>query len=277
MSVVAVKHQPDSIATARPERDFVSWSQLSTFRQCPLRYHFRYDLRLPEEFASPSLLFGGGIHRAIEVLHRDQLEGNTPRLLDELMAEFWDEWKFRSADAPEIRFGKQESPQTFNDLARRVLCKFLESELSRPVGQVIAIEEELRGEILPGVKDLLAIVDLVIDRGDALILRDYKTARSRWSKDHADDSAEQLLLYSSLVGGLGPEKSLRLEFVVLTKAASPAIELYELSCDPHRVAKTKLIAERTVDAIAAGNIYPNPSPTNCGSCPYKKSCREWCG
>ncbi len=277
MTALAANQSLHSASSTRPERDFISWSQLSTFRQCPLRYHFRYDLRLLEEFTTSSLLFGSGIHRAIEVLHRNQLEGDPPRSLDELMEEFWSEFKFRAEDASDVHFSKNEDTSSIGDLARRVLNSFLTSELSQPGGTVIGIEEELRGPIVSGAKELLAIVDLVIDRGDVLVIRDYKTSRSRWSQSHAEDSAEQLLLYSELVGQLAPDKSLKLEFVVLTKAASPAIELYELNCGPGRRAKTKLIAERTIAAIAAGHVFPNPSPTNCSGCPFRRACREWCG
>jgi hypothetical protein len=34
---------------------------------------------------------------------------------------------------------------------------------------------------------------------DALVITDFKTARSRWSAGHADDAGEQLLFYSELV------------------------------------------------------------------------------
>ncbi len=105
-------------------RDFISWSQLSTFRQCPLRYRFRYLDRLEPEFVSASLLVGSSIHRAIEHHHRRQLESDEPATLDELLESFWDEWRCRQEESPEVRFGKNEDVDSIGNLADRMLFSF---------------------------------------------------------------------------------------------------------------------------------------------------------
>ena len=46
-------------------RDYISWSAVSTFRTCPLKYKFRYIDGLKEETVSSALVFGTGIHTAI--------------------------------------------------------------------------------------------------------------------------------------------------------------------------------------------------------------------
>ncbi len=56
-------------------RDYVSWSALSTFRQCPLKYFFRYVAGLSEESVSAALVFGSGIHAAVEDVYRAVLAG----------------------------------------------------------------------------------------------------------------------------------------------------------------------------------------------------------
>ncbi|MFO0871284.1 MAG: PD-(D/E)XK nuclease family protein [Pirellulales bacterium] len=45
---------------AAVQRDYVSWSAISTYQQCPLRYYFRYIEGLEETFTSASLALGGG-------------------------------------------------------------------------------------------------------------------------------------------------------------------------------------------------------------------------
>jgi hypothetical protein len=55
------------VARTLTGRDYVSWSALSTFRTCPLKYKFRYVDGLPEEGVSSALVFGTGIHTAIEL------------------------------------------------------------------------------------------------------------------------------------------------------------------------------------------------------------------
>ena len=56
----------NEIAKKLTGRDYVSWSALSTYRTCPLKYRFRYVDGLPEESVSSALVFGTGIHTAIE-------------------------------------------------------------------------------------------------------------------------------------------------------------------------------------------------------------------
>ncbi len=94
---------------------------------------------------------------------------------------------------------------------------FQASDFANPVGSVIGVEEELRESVIPGLPDLLVRLDLIVDTQESLIVTDFKTARGRWSQDHADDAAEQLLLYSELAKQLVPGKPVRLEFAVVTK------------------------------------------------------------
>ncbi len=265
--------QPSGVAG----RDFVSWSQLSTFRQCPLKYYFRYIERLPPAFIASSLAFGSAIHRAIEFHHRQQLEGLASPSLDLLLAEFWDEWKQRTAEAPEVRFGKNEDLNTVGHAADRMLTRFLESEAAQPLGTIVAIEEPFRDVLLDGHPEFLGYVDLIIDDGQELIVRDYKTARSRWSQGTAEASAQQLLLYGELIRMRLPDRKLRLQFCVITKSKTPLIESFEVQNEPHRIERTRLVAERTLEAIATGVFYPNPSAMNCSTCPYRATCAAWRG
>ena len=56
----------NEVAKKLTGRDYVSWSAISTFRTCPLKYKFRYIDGLPEESVSSALIFGTGIHSAVE-------------------------------------------------------------------------------------------------------------------------------------------------------------------------------------------------------------------
>jgi CRISPR/Cas system-associated exonuclease Cas4 (RecB family) len=104
-----------------------------------------------------------------------------------------------------------------------------------------------------------------------------KTSRSRWSQNQADNSGEQLLLYSVLAQELMPEKPVRLRFLVVTKTKTPTVEAYTVTCDPSRVERTKRVLQRTWQAILTGRPYPAPSPMTCGGCSFREQCRQWRG
>src|SRR5580700_2842169 len=102
---------------------------------------------------------------------------------------------------------------------------FQASALARPTGTIIGIEEELRGVLIPGLPDLLARVDLLVDTGDGLTVMDFKTARTSWSEDRIADASGQLLLYHELVKDLANGRPVRLAFGVVSKTRTPAATL----------------------------------------------------
>ena len=256
------------------ERDYLSFSAIRLYQTCPLKYFFRYLMGLPEETVSSSLVLGSAIHRAIECHFRELLAGNPPPGRDTLFAEFSAEWEAREA---EVRFNKNEDRESMEDMGTRILAAFQDSEAAHPAGDILAVEEELRGPVVQGCPDVLGRVDLIVESGDALILSDWKTSRSRWSAEQTEDAAEQLILYSELAKDFAPGKPVKLEFVILTKAKEPVVDRHLLPRLPAKVDRTKRVVESVWRAIDAEHFYPAPSPMNCPTCPYREDCRAWPG
>ena len=257
------------------KRDYVSHSAISTYQQCPLRYYFRYVANLPEELTSSALVFGSGIHRAAELHFEALLAGNDAPSLDELMEVYQSIWDQRQ-DEP-IQFGKNETRQSLHELAKRMLSTFRGSQLAKPSGEILGIEEELRGPVIKGCPDLLARVDLILATQDELQVIDLKTSRSRWKSGQAENSAAQLLLYGELAKEMAPDKKLRLRFAVITKTKAPTLETHDVSVHPDSVERTKRVVQRVWKSIQQGSFYPSPSPMACPSCAYQQACRDWQG
>jgi CRISPR/Cas system-associated exonuclease Cas4 (RecB family) len=267
---------PPPPATQGPvqERDYISFSAIRSYQTCPLRYFFKYVAGLPEDTVSSSLIFGSAIHRAVEHHFRCLLEGQEPPNAKELLAEYRIGWKDRTNL---VRFGKDEDVNTLDTLADRMLKAFATSDLAKPAGTIVAVEETLRGPIIPGLPDVLGRVDLILETAEELVISDWKTSRAKYSEDQVQDSTEQLLLYSELARDFAPGKKVRLEFAVLTKTKETSIERHSAMADPLRVDRTKRIVERVFRSIEAGHFYPAPSMMNCPGCPFKDPCRKWPG
>lgn len=263
------------VAVPVQPRDHISYSSINLFRQCSLRYYFKYVAGLREEKTSASFLFGRSIHHAVEFHFRELLSGGEGSNLDALLGEFQAAWDEQPPEA--ITYNRSESRDNLGRLADRLLRAFLDSDLSRPVGRIIGIEEELRGRLMDGVPDLLARLDLLTETDDAITITDLKTARSAWSGQQADDSAEQLFLYGELVRRLIPYKPLRLEFMVATKTKDVSITRHTIMFDQRRLDRTKRIVERVWRAITAEHFFPSPSAMNCSTCPFRDPCRRWNG
>jgi len=259
----------------KPARDYLSYSAVTTYQGCPLRYYFRYVAGLPERTVSASLVFGSAIHRAVEHHFNEILAGNDPPPLDALIGEYDRHWQ--EADPQSVKFGKDDDVESLGHLATKMLGAFQSSPIADPAGRVIGVEEELRGAIVAGCPDVLGRIDLLVETADELVVIDLKTSRSKWSREQADDSAGQLLLYHELVRDFAPRKRVRLQFAVLTKAKEPAIDLHEVPVSRQRIDRTKRIVERVWKAIDTKVFYPAPSPMQCPSCSFREQCRSWCG
>ena len=107
------------------------------------------------------------IHRAVELHFRRLLEGQAAPSTAELLDEYREGWKDHSAP---IRFGKDEDDSSLNSLADKMLTAFSTSDVAKPTGRILAVEESLRGEIVPGLPDLLGRVDLIVEEPDELVI-----------------------------------------------------------------------------------------------------------
>jgi putative RecB family exonuclease len=266
---------PPTSPPAKPARDYLSYSAITTYQSCPLRYFFKYIVGLPEKTVTSSLVFGSAVHRAVELHFNELMTGNEPPTIDALVGEYDRHWS--EADPQAVQFGEKDDVESLGRLATKMFGAFQTSSLATPAGRILGVEEELRGSVVAGCPDLLGRIDLIVETPEELIITDLKTSRSRWSKEQADDSAGQLLLYHELARGFAPQKRVRLQFAVLTKTKDPAVDLHEVPVDRHAVDRTKRILERVWKAIDSHVFYPAPSPMQCTGCSFRKQCRNWVG
>jgi RecB family exonuclease len=104
--ITAATATPASAATT-PVRDYVSWSAISLYQSCPLRYYFRYIAGLPERTVSASLVFGAAIHRAVEHHFNELLAGNEPPNIEALVGEYDRHWSDIDARDGAVRQGRR--------------------------------------------------------------------------------------------------------------------------------------------------------------------------
>jgi len=53
--------------------------------------------------------------------------------------------------------------------------------------------------------------------------------------------------------------------------------VHDVPLDAQEVQRTKAVVDQVWHAVQAGHFYPNPSPLNCYSCPFRQPCRAWTG
>jgi putative RecB family exonuclease len=265
----------NKVAKRLTGRDYISWSALSTFRACPLKYKFRYIDGLPEESVSSALVFGTGIHTAVEQHYQAILSGDPTPDLDALLFAYRSAWLPHDPDA--IQFGSTETRASLDALAAKMLTAFLNSPAASVQGTVLGVEEEIRGMLVENVPDLYGRVDLLTEHSDSLVITDIKTSRGKWSTEQVEDSGQQLLLYSHLASEIAPGKKIATRFLVLTKTKDPVVEEHVREVDTAAAKRTLASVERVWRAIESGVFYPAPSAVTCSSCGYRAACRAWHG
>ena len=127
-----------------------------------------------------ALAFGSAVHAALETHFRALLAGLTAPSSEELLVAFQQAWQAEAARL--VQYAQGETIKSLHDLAGRVPAAFAASPHAIPDGEILGVEEELRRHVMPGLPDVLARIDLTVRTDDALVLRDFKTARSRWPR-----------------------------------------------------------------------------------------------
>lgn len=274
LSTALCHETPNETARRLIGRDYLSYSAISTFQMCPLKFRFRYVDGLAEESVSAGLVFGSAIHAVLEFHFRELQAGQQPPDLDTLLGVYHDHWN--DQDLAAVRFGRREEVGSLAVTAERMIRAFQASDLAEPVGRILGVEEELREPVVADCPDLLARIDLLTETDDALIVTDFKTSSRRWTPGRPEADAEQLLLYSEIASRLVPEKPVRREFVVLTKGQATQVERFPIERD-RRPMRSHQVIRAVWAAIKSGHFYPAPSPIACASCPFRVPCRHWNG
>lgn len=238
----------------------LSFSRISTYRQCPLQFRYRYRDGLPTP-PSPHLSFGRSVHAALEWLY-DRKVADWPDeddLLDRFY-EVWDSSGFVDVDRDEqLRFYRR---------GQQALRRFHRRERDRfriPAGTEVYFELPLGDRAL-----IVGSIDRVdLDDDHRLHIVDYKTGKLRDREGVA--GSLQLALYAlaceHLYGRL--PATVCLDFVV----AGPRIRVPAGDLD---LEGARRAAAEAAASIRAERFDPTPSRL-CSWCDYRRLCPAWEG
>ncbi len=262
----------------------LSYSSISTYLECPLRWKFLYVDRLPE-VPKGYFTFGRTVHAVLEELLRPYLEsrpipaggaGSTQRTLDawatippspprspmsesELLALYDRLWK---SDG----FTSDEEERRYRALGRTLLLGYraaLEAERPRPVAVEAHLETDWDGIPVHGYVDRIDRTD----RGGLAVL-DYKTSRELTPQDARD--SDQLTLYQVLVERNFSEP---VEELTLYHLRS----LTPLASGPRTKSDLEELYQRAgnvLDGIRADAFEPTPG-RHCARCDFRDRCPEF--
>ncbi|MFC1833206.1 RecB family exonuclease [Thermodesulfobacteriota bacterium] len=254
--------------------EHLSYSSVSTYMQCSLKWRFHYVDRLEPEFTPSALLFGQAIHEAIGAFLQSTLNGDR-LTADNLLDVYRQIWI--SHEGPSIRYGARDSEDALLTKAEGLLSLFHEQH--DPSSEVIAVEEAFELDLQELVPDYphklphhIGVVDSIQKQNGVTSLIDYKTAAR---KPNGSVNAMQLVAYSIGAAGLGYDPNeLDYRYEYLVKTAKPQLVSYPVKVNDRDRRRFLKMATRVWKAVQGAIFYPNPS-FFCSGCGFQRHCNEW--
>ncbi|MDE2489524.1 MAG: PD-(D/E)XK nuclease family protein [Elusimicrobia bacterium] len=246
-------------------------SKLDVYKNCPKRYQYRYVDRIARTRKTPETVLGVAVHAAFEELYELVRGGRAPAA-NEVRATFekaFDEGWDESVKITDSRFRKDDWKKVGFDCVE-TYCKlhapFTEDKtlaVEKRVGFPIEVEgNEYRIE---GFIDRLSIAP-----DGAIVIHDYKTAKSLPDQAHAD-ADWQLALYELAVRRDWPDvRDVRLQWHYVRHGAALTSVRDEAARERLRADAAALIAR-----IKADHDFKTKRGPLCDWCEYRDLCPEF--
>jgi putative RecB family exonuclease len=274
---------PNTALQIMARQEHLSYSRISTYLGCSLKYRLRYIDRLQPERLAIALPFGIAIHRALERHYHVLMTRGQPENLATLQELFVDTLnrEIEATTAPVTYKKTMPDPASARDMGRQML-EVLHREGDVAASQILDVELPLSAELVDennaptGVK-LIGVIDLLIQDGNGqLAVIDHKTAAQARTQATVDDDL-QLSAYAYLLTQnryVFPAAEIPCRLDVLRKLKTPKLEHHHTRRGAADRRRFVGIAAMVLRGIAAGIFIPCRSFL-CGDCEYENACSRW--
>jgi putative RecB family exonuclease len=245
----------------------LSYSQISTYLTCPLRYKLHYVDLIPPAFTSAAMTFGSSLHEAVAAYYQSRLEGDTIRP-DQMLDVYRDTWQ----NAEGIKYFNGDNEESLLKKAEQLISVF--HEQVDPQITVLGVEEFFEFKIA-GVPPFQGYIDLIEESPEGIItVADLKTAAKKLGDNNVHSNL-QLTAYSLGAEALGFDPdSLTMRLDVITKTKSPEMVRYETTRTVAERERFVKLVKRVWHAIEHHAFFPRED-WHCSQCAWAVHCRDW--
>lgn len=261
LSIFDFKKIEEPIVKETLHLDRFSYSQIETFKICPLQYKYQYILKVPTT-PSGAASFGDSIHKTLQQFYSEWLVDSSlgvKRAL-EIFKLSWVPLGYASAIHEESR--KKDGERMIKDY----FVKF-----HPPTSPIIGLEKFFRIKV-----DRQIYISGKIDRIDGyqdgvMEIIDYKTGKK--PEEGKLKKSLQLSIYAMAATDYGLYRK-KLEDVVLTFYYFQDMEKISTKRTVEDIQEVKEEILKTTSKINQGFFPPNPGKI-CDFCPYRIICEAW--
>ncbi len=231
----------------------LSFTALSTYKTCPLKYKYQFILNIPIK-QSKALSFGNTIHECLKEYHQIKLTRDLP--LNELLEIYKNKWQPYGYDDRENQI---EYYKAGIELLTNYYNKYKNIEI-KPV----VIEKMFRFKL--DDIDLTGKIDRIdlLENGKYEIV-DYKTGQTKSEKEIRND--DQLTVYALAAKEFFNFDVEKLTYYYLEEDIPISTERTEKDIE-----RLKLDVSEVVRKMKKKDFEATPSQKNCMFCDYKEFC-----
>ena len=254
------KKEEKNATTIRQPINYLSFSQIEAFNNCPLQYRYRFLQKIPV-LPSGAQSFGGSIHKTLKEFG-ESIKDRKKLTQKDLLAILETNWS-------SIGYASKAHEQKMKQQAEKMLVNFYKD--FNPKVKIMALEQPFTLKIAPNLK-IAGKIDRIDEKKDGTLeIIDYKTGKVMEQKEV--DKSLQMTVYALAatdkgIYGKKPEK------VVLTFYFLDAGEKKSTKRTTEQLAQAKKEILNKAQEVAASSFEPTPSKL-CDFCEYKLICEAW--
>ncbi len=264
----------ESASPANPLPSVFSYTQLSSFRTCPLQYKFAFIIKIPVP-GKGALTFGKTMHATLQVFMEQWKEKGRPvsagfagsgdtsyTTSDELptlenllkiYAEKWsDEW-----------YGTPHARDEYRDRGVALLTRWYEGFAKKPP-KVFGVEKDFILKI--GPYSLKGRIDRIDEDASGVTIVDYKTGTPKKEDALALPDKEQLILYQIASEEIFKKSVVALQYQYLEDGSS-----IEFLATPQEKERVETRVRETIQELVESDFAPTPG-FMCRYCDFKDIC-----
>ena len=252
------------------DKPHFSASQLICYLQCPLQYHFQYELGITWDKTPSAVLFGSAIHKGVEAINKGLMNGGVDMALAK--TEFAVDWK-DGTSKEEIAW-KEDPSELYQKGAPLLELYADEMKGQKPTEVELPFRLPLvdpKTGLFIKQRDFVGKIDAIFT--DDTIVEIKTTSRSPAQQEV--DQNTQITFYSWAYRMLygKPEKVIKV--VNLVKTKDPKIVVVETQRTEKEHSWLLATTFQVLRAIENKLFYPNPiGGFGCFNCQYQQHCKE---
>ncbi|MFH1841134.1 MAG: ATP-dependent DNA helicase [Candidatus Shapirobacteria bacterium] len=251
----------------RLSTNYLSYSQLSSFKTCPLQYKYRYLLRIPTP-PSAALVFGDVIHQAMRDFYQRVMANQHPTRggLLKILAENW----------TPIGYGSKAQEKKYWRQGQKILGAYYQKSFVKDF-KPLALEQKFILRIASSLK-AGGKIDRIDRLGDTIEIIDYKTGKSATQKEVDKDLqltlyalavADGTLNYTGVLPFTPPIEKIKVSFYFFDQQKKVTATRSGRDLD-----NLKKEIVNNAQAISQSDFKPTPG-RHCDFCEFRLLCDAW--